>query len=100
MKRPSANSGRGPIVADAIYPVETFTKRLGIGRHSMTALRRRGLPVRAIGQRLFVDGAEALMALRRLWSEADQRIDDPPRNTENSGNDATTVREPVRGGMV
>lgn len=42
-------------------------RRLGIGRHSLTALRRQGLPVRMIGTRAFVDGSEALETLRRLW---------------------------------
>ena len=63
--------GRGPIESNAIYPVHTFLKRLGIGRHSLAALRRKGLRVRPIGQRLFVDGSEALELLRRLWREQD-----------------------------
>jgi hypothetical protein len=66
--RPKSLHGRGEIRADALYPVGTFTRRLGIGRHSLTALRRQGLPVRSIGQRLFVDGMEALAFLRNLWS--------------------------------
>jgi len=69
MKPRPPSSGRGPIQADALYPVNTFMKRLGIGRHSVSALRRRGLRVRMIGTRAFVDGSEALETLRRLWGE-------------------------------
>ena len=66
--------GRDTIAADAIYPLAVFLRRLGIGRHSLTALRRRGLPVHAIGTRLFIDGREAIDTLRRIWLE-DQRSD-------------------------
>ena len=48
-----------------------FLKRLGIGRHTLTALRRRGLPVRMIGTRTFIDGQEAIDMLRKLW-QADE----------------------------
>jgi hypothetical protein len=65
-------SGRGAIEAAAFYPIAVFMRRLGIGRHSFTALRRQGLPVRPIGTRLFIDGEEALAFLRRLWREQDQ----------------------------
>jgi hypothetical protein len=63
---------RGSIDAHAIYPVSVFLRRLGIGRHSFTSLRRQGLPVRSIGQRLYIDGSEALETLRRLWQQAEQ----------------------------
>jgi len=66
-RRPSPPTGRGPIEADAIYPVATFLRRLGIGRHSLTAMRRAGLPVRFIGRRAMVDGQEALEFLRQVW---------------------------------
>ena len=65
-------TNRGSIEAGALYPVAVFLKRLGIGRHSLTALRQRGLRVRMIGTRAFVDGQEALATLRRLWDEEDQ----------------------------
>jgi hypothetical protein len=73
MSRPTSvqhriGAGRGPIEAQAIYPLSVFLQRLGIGRHSLTALRRRGLPVHAIGTRLFIDGAEAIDTLRRIWA--------------------------------
>ena len=58
---------RGEIRADAVYPMGVFMRRLGIGRHSLAALRRQGLPVRLIGRRAFIDGTEALACLRRLW---------------------------------
>jgi hypothetical protein len=64
----SLGDSRGPIEAQAIYPISVFMKRLGIGRHSLTALRRQGLPVHSIGTRIFVDGAEAIEMLRRIWA--------------------------------
>jgi len=74
MKRSRINSpGRGPIQADALYPVSAFMRRLGIGRHSLTALRRRGLPVRPIGTRMFIDGAEALEFLRGQWADEERQ---------------------------
>lgn len=63
------NTRKGHIDAHSVYPLQTFMLRLGIGRHSLTALRRRGLPVRRIGTRAFVDGKEALETLRRVWGE-------------------------------
>jgi len=66
-------AGRGPIEADAVYPLSVFLKRLGIGRSSLTALRRRGLQIHLIGRRLFIDGGEAVAFLRNLWEgEADE----------------------------
>jgi len=62
-----SRSGLGPIEAHSIYPLSVFMRRLGIGRHSMTALRRQGLPVHPIGNRLFIDGGEAIDMLRRVW---------------------------------
>ena len=67
-------AGRGAIEAQAIYSLSVFLQRLGIGRHSSTALRRQGRPVHAIGTRLSIDGAEAIDTLRRIWA-ADQRLD-------------------------
>ncbi|MEN6407016.1 MAG: hypothetical protein ABFC77_11155 [Thermoguttaceae bacterium] len=69
MKPLSRLQGRGELRADALYPVGVFLRRLGIGRHSLTALRRQGLPVRTIGTRLMIDGGEALAFLRRQWQE-------------------------------
>ena len=71
--KPKQSQGRGEIRADALYPIGVFLRRLGIGRHSLTALRRQGLPVHSIGQRLFIDGSEALDTLRRLWQQDGDR---------------------------
>jgi hypothetical protein len=65
-------TGRGAIEADAVYPLATFLRRLGIARHSLAALRRHGLPLHPIGRRLFVDGSEALATLRTMWAKKDQ----------------------------
>lgn len=72
MTRPSPTTGRGPIEAHAIYPVGVFLRRLNLGRHSLAAMRKRGLPLRPIGRRLFIDGQEALEFLRRTWRSNDQ----------------------------
>lgn len=71
--------GRDAIEAEAIYPLAVFLRRLGIGRHSLTALRRRGLPVHAIGTRLFVDGREVIDTLRKIWAAAVESGDDKDR---------------------
>ena len=81
--------GRGEVRADALYPVSIFLRRLGIGRHSLTSLRKQGLPCHAIGTRLFIDGAEALSTLRRLWAE--QRIDDALSDARNTGENRAAV---------
>lgn len=60
---------RGPIEAHGIYPLSVFLARLGIGRSSLAALRRRGLKMRMIGTRAYIDGAEAVAVLRRIWAE-------------------------------
>jgi hypothetical protein len=90
-KRPS---GRGELRADAIYPLGVFLRRLGIGRHSLTALRRQGLPVRSIGPRLFIDGSEALATLRRLWG-ADEGSDDPAGSPGKADRNAATIPDTV-----
>jgi hypothetical protein len=85
-RKPCPTTGRGPIDAHAIYPLAVFLRRLGIGRPSLTALRRQGLPVHHVGQRVFIDGAEAIGALRQLWT-ADQAADQAtgPVATEGTG---------------
>jgi hypothetical protein len=84
-----SGTARGDIEAQAIYPLAVFLRRLGIGRHSLTALRRQGLPVHAIGTRLFVDGGEAIDTLRRIWA-ADQR----PHGNGNKQSLGSTECEP------
>jgi hypothetical protein len=90
-RKPKQSQGRGELRADALYPLAVFMRRLGIGRHSLTSLRRQGLPVRSIGQRLFVDGSEALDALRRIW-QADQGGGGSARIPEASGHDSDDLR--------
>ena len=69
-RRPTVHHriARRAIQADSVYPVSTFLRRLGLGRHSLNAMRRQGLPVRSIGRRTFIDGGEAVAFLRRLWA--------------------------------
>ena len=62
--------GRGEIRADCLYPLQTFLLRLGIGRGTLTTLRKQGLPVHILGKRrVFIDGSEAVATLRRLWGQ-------------------------------
>jgi hypothetical protein len=82
---------RGPIEEHAVYPLATFLKRLGIGRHSLTAMRKRGLPVRSIGRRTFIDGAEALEFLRAMWN-AEGNSDQP--QTTNADQQAGRKGQP------
>jgi len=72
IQRPTI-TGRGPVEAEALYPLNSFMRRLGIGRHSLTAMRRKGLPVRLIGTRMFIDGREALDFLRRYWADEERQ---------------------------
>lgn len=61
--------GRGEIVTNAIYPLSTFLKRLGIGRSTLIMLRKRGLPTHCIGRRIFIDGREAVVAFRQIFAQ-------------------------------
>jgi hypothetical protein len=60
--------GRGEIASNALYPLSTFLKRLGIGRSSLGMLRKQGLPVHFIGRRIYIDGQEAIETLRQIWA--------------------------------
>jgi hypothetical protein len=51
---------RGPISANELYPLATFMARLGIGRSTLIEWRKRGLPLRNEGRRVFVVGRDAL----------------------------------------
>jgi hypothetical protein len=92
-RKPKHSQGRGELRADALYPVAVFMRRLGIGRHSLTALRRQGLPIRNIGQRCYIDGSEALTALRRIWrtdqGAGDARIPEVIDQTGQGDNQGT-----------
>jgi hypothetical protein len=88
-RKPIPLNGRGEIRADAIYPVGVLLRRMGIGRNTLTSLRRRGLPIHQLGRRCsFVFGAELIDFLR---ASQDQGSNDPLAHTENSEDLAATV---------
>jgi hypothetical protein len=71
-RKPKRPQGRGELRADSIYTIGGFMTTSRLGRHSLASLRKLGLPTRTIGQRVFIDGQEALNFLRRHWQDADQ----------------------------
>ena len=78
--------GRGEIVTNAIYPLSTFLKRLGIGRTTLIMLRKRGLPTHCIGRRIFIDGQEAVNAFRHIFAqETPVNITKSDNQGENDG---------------
>ena len=50
----------GMIQADALYRLDEFKQRLGLGAHAMREARRAGLRVVRIGKRGYVLGKDAL----------------------------------------
>ena len=68
-RKPSPTTGRGEIRADALYPIGVFLRRLGIGRHSLTALAGKGYPSGQSASAFSLTGGEALDTLRRLWQQ-------------------------------
>ena len=50
-RKPRSLHGRGEVRSDSIYPVQVLIRRLGIGRTTLTSLRRRGLEVHNLGRR-------------------------------------------------
>lgn len=50
----------GMIQADALYRLDEFKRRLGLGVHAMREARRAGLRVVRIGKRGYVLGKDAL----------------------------------------
>jgi hypothetical protein len=70
-RKPTRPHGRGELRNDSIYTPPRFMAELRIGRHTFASLRKRGLPVRWVGTRAIIDGAEALDFLRAMWQQAD-----------------------------
>lgn len=56
---------RGEIDAATVYPLETFTRKTGLGRKAIARLRRNGMPVRIAGRQKFIIGADFIAALAR-----------------------------------
>ena len=82
--------GRGEIATNAIYPLSTFLKRLGIGRSTLIMLRKRGFPVHFIGRRIFIDGQEAVDTFRQIFAqETPRNISQSDKQGENDGSSRT-----------
>lgn len=65
-RKPSQLHGRGEVRAEAVYPVTVLMRRLGVGRNTLTSLRKQGLPIRSLGRRCaIVYGWEFLEFLKR-----------------------------------
>lgn len=57
------------IEAGAVYTQQEFCERLGLGRKAFVEARRRGLPVRKLSRRIYIDSDEA-----REWMKAQPRL--------------------------
>ena len=69
--------GRGEIRADALYPIRTLLKRLGVSRNTLTSLQRRGLKVHFLTRKSgLIDGRELIEFLRAEWQrESESGVD-------------------------
>jgi len=63
------NSGRGVIEAHAVYTIEEFAVRTGLGQWSRRMLARKGMKAIRIGTRGFIRGADFMAALERAAAE-------------------------------
>lgn len=101
-RKPNPLHGRGEVRADSLYPLSVLCRRLGIGRNTLTSMRRRGLPVRSLGRRCaLIDGGELLAFLRGEWqANPDQGSGDPMADAAKCGDSASTVPVSVLGGRA
>lgn len=60
----------GEIVADAVYPLNDFMRRTGLGEKSLRQARRAGFPVRRYGGRAFVIGRDWIVFLEQSVAES------------------------------
>ena len=58
------NHQTGFIVADAIYTLDTFKRRLGLGEAALRRARGQGLVIHRVGRRAYVIGADAIDWIR------------------------------------
>jgi hypothetical protein len=73
---PRPLQGRGEIAADRVYPLGVLMRRLGVGRNTLTSLRRQGLKVHFLGRRCgLIDGAELIQFLRTQWQQEGNETD-------------------------
>lgn len=56
----------GYILAEALYTLDEFQRRLRLGEAAMRAARRQGLRVRKVGRRKYVLGRDALQWIEGL----------------------------------
>jgi hypothetical protein len=76
-RRPKPTQGRNEIRSDALYPISTLLRKLGISRNTLTSLRKQGLKVHFLGRRCgLVDGAELITFLRNQWKTGAEAADE------------------------
>lgn len=75
-RKPRPLSGRGEIRAEAVYPAGVFMQRLGIGRATLTSIRRRGLPIHSLGRRCAMIFGWEFIQFLRAEAESDRSTDD------------------------
>jgi hypothetical protein len=59
----------GVIDADCIYAGGEFRARMRVGRNTLTAWRRAGLPAHTLAGKVFIDGREAVEFFRGQWKQ-------------------------------
>jgi hypothetical protein len=97
-RKPNPLHGRGEVRADSLYPLSVLCRRLGIGRNTLTSMRRRGLPVHNLGRRCsFIFGSELLDFLK---ANPDQGSNNATADAEKCGDSAATVPVSVPGGRA
>ncbi len=55
----------GEICRDRAYPLPVFRRLAGIGKHAFAQLRRQGLSVSKVGNRVFIRGEDFLAFLAK-----------------------------------
>ena len=60
----TATGAEGRITADSMYTLDEIRERMKLGTHALRVARRDGLPVRYIGRRGYVLGADLIEYVR------------------------------------
>ena len=55
----------GEICRDRVYPLPVFRRLAGLGKHAFTQLRRQGLSVSKVGNRVFIRGEDFMAFLAK-----------------------------------
>jgi len=72
---PKPVQGRDAIYGNAIYPIGTILRKLGIARNTLTSMRRRGLKIHFLTRKCgVIDGRELIEFLRAEWQKESDSI--------------------------